>query len=121
MEQWEYPFVDNCEISDEFATVVLEILQQGKRLETVIDYLSSAPKASESIAALFTDNHFNSTTKRSQTILNFKNSDKKMKRWVVFLIPHMQTSILNNFLKQQSPNFNPELIRKEIQRRGMKI
>lgn len=120
LEQWEYPFADNGEIADEFAGFLLAVLRQEHRLDTVAEYLLTEPAAGQMMASLFMDKRHQNFVRSSQVILSYKNNLEKKRRWLKFLLQHLQTSMLDKLLDMPSSGLDPESVRKEMLRRGMR-
>jgi hypothetical protein len=120
LEQWEYPFAKNGEIADEFAGFLLAIMRQEHRLDAVAEYLLTGPEADEMIDSLFMDTRHQDFVRRPHVILSYKNNLEKKRRWLKFLIQHLQTSMLDKLLEMPSPGIDPGSVRKEMLRRGMK-
>lgn len=117
LEQWGYPFYDNEEIADEFASILLIVVGQKERLSSTAEYFLSTPSASEMVAKIFQDDRHPLSVQRSRNILRSIKNPEKTRRWLNFFIPHMQTAMLRKILDSQSSNFDLEVVRLELKKR----
>ncbi|MDT8419505.1 MAG: DUF4344 domain-containing metallopeptidase [Desulfuromonadales bacterium] len=92
--QWDYPFYDNEELADEFATALLLMLRQQDRLTAVTEFFISNPSAQELMAKAFQNDRHPLSIQRARNILEWMKDRSRIGRWQMFLIPHMQTDTL---------------------------
>ncbi len=118
LKQWDYPFYDNEEIADEFATIMLIVLDQKERLSSTAEFFLSTPSSSELVAKIFQDDRHPLSVQRSRNILRCLKNPEKVRRWLHFFIPHMQTSMLRKLQNSQSSNFDLDLVKQELKRRN---
>lgn len=93
--QWDYPFYDNEELADEFATALLLMLRQQDRLTAVTEFFISNPSAQELMAKAFQSDRHPLSIQRARNIIDWMKDRSRIGRWQMFLIPHMQTETLN--------------------------
>ncbi len=94
MLQWDYPFYDNEEIADEFATALLMMLRQQDRLQAAGEFFIQNPNARDLLLKAFQDDRHPLSAQRARNILNWMKDPNRIGRWQLFLLPHMQTETL---------------------------
>ncbi len=114
LKQWGYPFYDNEEVADEFATVLIILIGQKERLGAMTEFFISNPSLNELIAKTFKGDRHPLSIERARNIIRWSKDPDRFKRWQTIFIPHMQPSILEK-LKKNSPSLvNISLIEKEL-------
>ncbi len=117
LKQWEYPFYDNEEVADDFATVLMIMIGQKERLGAMTEYFISNPSSNELIAKAFKGDRHPLSIERARNIIRWMKDQNRLKRWQTIFVPHMQTSVLEQ-LKKNSPSLvNISLIEKELSER----
>lgn len=117
LKQWEYPFSDNEELVDEFATVVLMMFNQKTAAQTQADFFASVPAEQEITMTLNQDSRHPLSKQRARNIRRWLGSDETVHKWQRLLIPFMQTSFLK-LLSTQSANWlNKDEIAGELSKR----
>ncbi len=53
LKQWNYPFFDNEDVADEFATVMMIMLGQKERVRAKAEYIAANPSVTEAIEKVF--------------------------------------------------------------------
>jgi hypothetical protein len=66
LRQWKYPFLDNEEVADEFATAVMIMMGQKERARSKAGFFAANPSKAEALAKLFCDDRHPVSTQRSQ-------------------------------------------------------
>lgn len=97
--QWNYPFFDNEELADEFATALLMMLRQKERLRATTEFFISNPSAQELMTKAFQNDRHPLSIQRARNILNWMKDPVRIGKWQLFLIPHMQTETLQTLQK----------------------
>lgn len=102
--QWKYPFNDNEEIVDEFATVLLLLFNQRATVEIQADFFATLPPEPEVRQQLTRDVHHPLSVQRARNLRRWLSEPGLVGKWLPFLIPHMQTSFLTA-LKEKNPSW----------------
>ena len=114
LKQWGYPFYDNEEVADDFATVLIVLIGQKERLGAMTEYFISNPSLNELMAKAFKGDRHPLSIERARNIIRWSKDPDRFKRWQTIFIPHMQATILEK-LKENSPSLvNISLIEKEL-------
>lgn len=92
--QWGYPFYDNEEVADEFATVMIVLLGQKERLTAMTEFFLSNPSSNELIAKAFKGDRHPLSIERARNIVRWMKDGNRIKRWQVLFVPNMQTAAL---------------------------
>lgn len=112
--QWKYPFNDNEELVDEFATVLLLLFNKRATVETQADFFATLPPEPEVRQQLSGDVHHPLSVQRSRNLRRWLSEPGLVGKWLPFLIPHMQTPFLT-MLKEKKPAWlAKDLIEREL-------
>lgn len=117
LRQWDYPFYDNEEVADEFATVLLVMLGQGERARSLVDYFAGLPPEEELALKRDRDDRHPLSVQRARTINGWLDDPDLVRRWQKVLVPHLQTEILEALVQSPRAWTAPELVREELARR----
>jgi hypothetical protein len=114
LAQWEYPFYDNEEVADDFATVLIMMLGQKERLSAMTEFFISNPSSNELLSQAFKGDRHPLSIQRARNILRWMKDPEQLKKWQTVFVPHMQTAVLKQ-LKKTTPSWvNPILVEKEL-------
>ena len=116
--QWNYPFFDNEELADEFATALLMMLRQQERLSATTEFFISNPSAQELMAKAFQNDRHPLSIQRARNILSWMKDPARIGRWQLFLIPHMQTKTLQGLRKDVRSEQFQQALDKELAQRN---
>ena len=117
LSQWNHPFFANEEVADEFATVLMVMVNQKNRVIAVAEYFGKNPSASETLQKLFTDDRHPLSVQRAQNILGWARDPQLARKWQKDLVPHMQTALLKRLRQQPTPWTDLPLVEKELAER----
>ena len=117
MLQWDYPFFDNEELADEFATAMLMMLRQQERLNATIEFFVSNPTARELVSKIFHNDRHPLSVQRARNIRGWMTDKAKIGRWQLFLIPHLQTDVLKTLRKEAQSSRFQQAIDQELRQR----
>ncbi|MEN8191052.1 MAG: DUF4344 domain-containing metallopeptidase, partial [Thermodesulfobacteriota bacterium] len=117
LQQWGYPFYDNEEIADEFASILLIVIGQKERLSSTAEFFLSSPSAGKLVAKIFQDDRHPLSVQRSRNILRCIKNPDKVKRWLHFFVPHLQVPMLRKIRDSQTSDVNRELFEEELEDR----
>ena len=115
--QWGYPFYDNEEVADEFATVMLVMVGKQEQLRTTAKYLASNTAATEILGKAFKNDRHPLSIQRARNILNWVNDRDRIERWQSVFVPHLQTSVLQRWQKEGKGGSVLDQIAEELGRR----
>jgi hypothetical protein len=114
LSQWGYPFYDNEEVADEFATVLIIMMGQKERLSAVPEYFISRPSLGELLGKALKSDRHPLSVERARNIVRWMKDPQLIKRWQTIFVPHMQTAVLEK-LQKTSPSWaDLPLIEKEL-------
>lgn len=114
MAQWQYPFFDNEDVADEFATVALTMMGQKERVRSKAEYFASHPAAAEALAKAARDDRHSLSVQRARNIIRWVESPQLVRKWQKVLIPQMETTVLKRLQKKPTHWSVAELVNKEL-------
>ncbi len=118
LRQWGYPFYDNEEVADEFATVLMVMFGQGERARTQAEYFSTLSPDEELARKRERDDRHPLSVQRARNIIGWLEDDDLVRRWQKVLVPHMQTRILQGLELQPKEWTDLALVKQELAQRG---
>ena len=114
LKQWDYPFFDNEEIADEFATAIMVMFGQKERVRAKAEFFSANPSLLEALAKLRRDDRHPLSKQRARNILRWSKDPQLVRKWQKIFVPHMQTAFLERLKKKAPPWTDLPLIEKEL-------
>lgn len=117
LQQWDYPFYDNEEVADEFAAILLIMMNKQESLSSTAEYFLSSPPANEIMAKKLNDDRHPFSMQRARNILRYIKDKDRVRRWRKFLVPHLQTPVLEKLMTSSQKNIDKEAIKRELTRR----
>jgi hypothetical protein len=120
LRQWGYPFYDNEEVADEFATVLICMLGQKDRLAAVPEYFIVRPSLSELLAKSLKNDRHPLSSQRARNILGWMKDPQLIKRWQKIFVPYMQTAVLKKLLRTPPSWADRALMEKELAGRSQR-
>ena len=114
LQQWQYPFHDNEEVADEFATAVMVMLKMKTRVLAKAEFFAANPSISEILAKTFKDDRHPLSVQRARNIRRWAKDPKLVKKWQTVFVPHMQTPVLERLREQPTPWSDLALVKKEL-------
>lgn len=120
LEQWDYPFYDSEDVSDQFAVATLVMLEQKDRIRPVIELFSSRSPALEAIAKVEHNSGHPLSTERASDINRWLKDPEFIKKWQSVFMPHMQTTFLEHLLKNGNGWSDQQLVKDELGKRKPK-
>ncbi len=115
--QWGYPFYDNEDVADEFATVLILLMGQSERLSPVTEFFISNPTSSELITKALQGDRHQLSIQRARNIIAWTKDAERVKRWLIIFTPHMQTPVLVKLKEKPTAWIDPVLIEEELAKR----
>ena len=103
---------------DEFATVLMVMLNQKQRATATAEYFIKNPTASETLFNLFGDSGHPLSVPRAQNILDWAKDPQLVREWQKFLVPHMQTTLLQRLRQKPTSWTDLSLVEKELAQRS---
>jgi hypothetical protein len=117
LSQWNHPSSASENAADEFATVLMIMVNQRERAIATAEYFVTNPSASEALRELFGDGRHPISVVRAQNILNWARDPELARKWQKVLVPHMQISFLKKLRQQPTPWADLSLVEKELAQR----
>jgi len=114
LSKWNHPSFAEEEVVDEFATVLMVMLNQKERVMTIAEYFVKNPSASETLLNLFSDDRHPLSVPRAHNILNWVRDPQLVHKWQKVLVPHMQTTLLKRLQQRPTPWTDLPLVEKEL-------
>lgn len=112
--QWNYPFYDNEDITDEFATMMMLMLGKKDNLNAVTEFFISNPSSSELISKALQGDRHQLSIQRARNIISWQKDAERFKRWQTIFVPHMQTAVLEKLRKSNQSWADQAFIEKEL-------
>lgn len=117
LKQWGYPFYDNEELADEFATALLVMFKQGHRARSQAEYFSRMPTEEELQKKQHLNDKHPLSVQRARNILGWLQEPDLVKRWQKVLVPNMQTRVLKALQRNPKTWTDKKLIQQELAKR----
>ena len=114
LKQWSYPFFDNEDVADEFATAVMIMLGQKERVRAKAEYFASNPSVAEAFAKAFRDDRHPLSAQRARNILRWLADSQLVRNWQKVFVPHIQTPMLERLRQNPTPWTDLALVEKEL-------
>jgi len=118
LSKWNHPFSANEEMADEFATVLMIMVNQKSRVFATAEYFIKNPSASETLLKLFGDGPHPLSVQRARNILSWARDPQLARKWQKVLVPHMQTALLRRLQHQPTPWTDLSLVENELLQRS---
>lgn len=114
LQQWGYPFHDNEEVADEFATALLLLFDQGDRARSQAEYFSRIPAEKEFALKRSRDDRHPLSQQRARNILGWLGDPMLLQRWQKIFVPHLQTEVLDAMTRSGKAWIDHKLVAKEL-------
>ncbi|MGE5892543.1 MAG: DUF4344 domain-containing metallopeptidase [bacterium] len=114
LSQWGYPFADNEEVADDFATAIMMMLGQKERLSAMTEFFISNPTSKELLAKAFQGDRHPLSIQRARDILRWTKDPERIRRWQTVFVPHMQTEVLEKLNATRPAWADSALIEQEL-------
>lgn len=118
LSQWNHPSSADKELADEFATILMIMVNQKERATGAAEYFVKNPSASETLLKLFGDDRHPLSGQRARNILSWARDPQLARKWQKVLVPHMQTLFLKRLRQQPTPWTDLPLVEKELAQRN---
>jgi hypothetical protein len=120
LKDWNHPSAGKAETMDEFAVVLMLVLNQKSRLLGAADFAAKNPSAFNTMSKLFQDDRHPLSAKRGRNVQNWAKDSTLPKKWQPFLVPHMQTALLKRLKQKPTSWTDLSLVEKELANRDKK-
>lgn len=117
LRQWDYPFHDNEEVADEFATVLLLMLEKGDQARSMVEYFAGLSPDEELARKRDRYDRHPLSVQRARNIGRWLDDPDLVRRWQKVLVPHLQTGILQALARRPKDWTVPALVEEELARR----
>jgi hypothetical protein len=114
LQKWNHPEAAKIETTDEFAVVLMLMLNQKSRVLGAADYAVKNPSAFSAMTKLFQDERHPLSAQRAKSVLKWAKDSDFLKRWQAFLVPHMQTALLKRLKQKPTTWTDLSLVEKEL-------
>jgi hypothetical protein len=118
--QWYHPRSGIKSTADEFATVLMIMLNQKKTLSANAENFAKNPSLSIELMQVLKDDRHPLTSQRAQKILAWLKDPRLVRKWQKFLVPHMQSILLEKLQKNPTTWTDLPLVEKELSQRAKK-
>jgi hypothetical protein len=120
LEQWDYPFAENEDIADEFATAMMLMLGQGERLASTIEYFVRSLSLDEAFAKTLKDDRHSLSVQRARNIVRWvKEPEVFLRGWQPVFVPHMQSDALETVRRNEPAWADLPLVERELAERRL--
>jgi len=120
LKDWNYPSAGKIGTVDEFAAVLMIVLNQTSRMLGAADFSVKNPSAFNTMTKLFQDERHPLSAERGRNVLNWGKDSTLPKKWQPFLVPHMQTALLKRLKQKPTAWTDLSLVEKELAAREKK-
>jgi hypothetical protein len=120
LEKWEHPFRSNIDVADEFATVLMVMVNQKEHARGAAEYFSRNSSAYYAMKKLFQDDRHPLSPKRARNVLVWLNDPGLVRKWQELLVPHMKTALLQQLKKKPTLWTDLSLVEAELAKRDKK-
>ncbi len=120
LKDWNHPSAGKAETVDEFAVVLMLVLNQKSRVLGAADFTMKNPSSFNSMSKLFQDDRHPLSATRGRNVLNWAKDATLPKKWQGFLVPHMQTALLKRLKQKPTSWTDLSLVEKELASREKK-
>ena len=118
LQQWQYPFYDNEDVVDEFATVLMTMFQQQKVARSQAEYFAALPAEPEYQRKLNHSDRHALSIQRGRNIIKWLDDPRLLSKWQKLLVPNMQTMFIQRLLKSPQPWSDKAQLESELKQRG---
>jgi len=118
LSKWDHPSANKGKKVDQFATVLLVMLNQKESLRNTAEFFVKNPSVSATLQRLFEDNRHPLSAERAQDILDWLKDMKLVRQWQKILVPHMQTPLLEKLKLHPTPWTDISLVEEELAKRS---
>jgi hypothetical protein len=120
LRTWNHPEAMKIETSDEFAVVLMLMLNQKSRVLGAADFSAKNPSTFNTMTKLFQDDRHPLSAQRAKNVLKWTKDSDLLKKWQAFLVPHMQTALLKKLKQKPTSWTDLSLVEKELASRDKK-
>lgn len=120
LNQWNHSLSGKISTADEFATVLMIMLNQTKILSANAENFAKNSSISIALMQALKDERHPLTSQRAQKILAWLKDPRLVRKWQKFLVPHMQTVLLEKLQQNPTTWTDLPLVQKELARRTQK-
>jgi len=117
MKQWNLSKAYSRKGADEFASVLMVMLNHEENLRTLAAQIVENPKPFDDLKALVTGDSHPLTIKRAKNILGWLEKPDFARSWQPLLVPKMQTLYLRKLRRSPYPWTELNLVTEELERR----
>jgi len=114
LAQWEYPTFASEETADEFATVLIVMLEQKERLRAQAEFFKANASVFEIISKALSNDRHPLSGQRARNIQRWSEDPGLVRRWQPVFVPHMQTSLLERLKQTPRPWTDRALVEREL-------
>jgi hypothetical protein len=120
LEKWDHPFRSDIDVADEFAAVLMLMLNQKERARGAAECFSRNPSAYYAMKKLFQDDRHPLSPKRAKNVLVWLKDPELVRKWQEVLVPHMKTALLQKLKQQPTSWTDLSLVEAELAKRDKK-
>lgn len=117
LAQWQHPSSEKIVTADEFTAVLMVMLNQKERLTSAAEYSVKNPSDTLALMKRLRDDRHPLTEQRARIILRQLKDPQFVLDWQSFLVPHMQTKLLQKLAQQPTAWTDLSLVKKELAKR----
>ena len=121
LTQWDHPLSEKRATADQFATVLMIMLNKTESLLATAENFAQNPSISEALMKVLRNDHHPLTVQRARKILAWLKDSQFVLEWQKFLVPHMQTILLKKLQEHPTPWTDLPLVEKELAVRLKKL
>lgn len=120
LRDWGSPRADNETVADEFAVAMMVMFGQGERARAPAEYFESQAAIEGVDHAVVASDPHPPSAKRARNILKWLSRDPNVftRKWQSKLVPHMQTTFLQQLSQASAPWIDGDAVRRELNKRA---
>jgi hypothetical protein len=112
--QWGLEATDSADTLDELTTVLMLTFRLDANVRAYSQTIINQPALSVTLEKAFKDSLHPLNTERAQRVLGWATNPNLVRSWQPHLVPHMQTSVLQQLKAHPQPWSDIELIEQEL-------
>ena len=114
LSEWNHPLAAQEETVNEFATVLMVMVNQEQRVTAISENFIKNPSVPKALTKKLRDHRHPLSAKQAQKILAWLRNPELVRKWQKVLVPHMQTTLLERLYQRPTNWTDLSLVKKEL-------
>ena len=120
LSEWNHPMSTNEGVADEFATVLMVMVNQEDRAAAISKYFVENPSVHKAIGKQHGDDRHPISEQTARNIPGWLKNPRFVLKWQKLLVPHMQTALLKRLYQHPTDWTDLPVVEKELEVRRKK-